>query len=90
MDTISNVLRQDFPAAEVIADERAGDGVRLELADSMFVIRYSQNGPYLTIKYEAKTNEQYQKLKEYLNVLLHRYPEVDWTSKINVNVEALE
>ncbi|KKR07881.1 MAG: Phosphoglucomutase/phosphomannomutase alpha/beta/alpha domain I [Parcubacteria group bacterium GW2011_GWC2_39_14] len=89
MDVISEVLRVDFPQAEVISDERAGDGVRLDMPDSMFVIRYSQNGPYLTIKYEAKTQEQYQTLRKYLDELLHRYPEVDWDSANNVNVEAL-
>jgi len=89
MDVVGAVLRQDFPSAEVVDDERAGDGVRLELPDSMFVIRYSQNGPYLTIKYEAQTEEQYNKLRGYLNELLRRYSEIDWTSKINVNVEAL-
>ncbi|KKQ79622.1 MAG: Phosphoglucomutase/phosphomannomutase alpha/beta/alpha domain II [Parcubacteria group bacterium GW2011_GWC2_38_7] len=89
VNVISEVLRVDFPSAEVISDERAGDGVRLDMPDSMFVIRYSQNGPYLTIKYEANTTEQYQTLKKYLDNLLHRYPEIDWSSKINVNVEAL-
>ncbi|MGH7194586.1 MAG: phosphomannomutase/phosphoglucomutase, partial [Candidatus Saccharimonadales bacterium] len=43
-------LQKLYPKAEVISDERAGDGVRLDLPDAMFVVRYSQNGPYLTIK----------------------------------------
>ena len=87
---IAPILKKDFPQAEVIDDERAGDGLRLELTDSMFVIRYSQNGPYLTVKFEAKTEERYNYLKNYINKLLHSYEEIDWNSKINVNLESLE
>jgi phosphomannomutase/phosphoglucomutase len=91
MDKISQVLLKDWPQAEVINDERAGDGVRLELPDGMFVVRYSQNGPYLTIKFEAKTPAKYDELKGYLNKLLHGYPAIDWTNGtvMTVNAEAL-
>lgn len=85
---ISIKLEKDFPGAEVISDERAGDGVRLELKDSMFVVRYSQNGPYLTVKFESRDEEGYQKIKEYLKKLLRSYKEIDWTSG-TVNAEAL-
>jgi phosphomannomutase/phosphoglucomutase len=85
---LSKVLEKDFPEAEVISDERAGDGVRLQMADSMFVVRYSQNGPYLTIKFEGKTEEKYNQLKLYLKKRLSEYPEVDW-EKGTVNAEAL-
>jgi phosphomannomutase/phosphoglucomutase len=91
VDKLSPILRQDYPDADVIDDEgRAGDGVRLEMTDAMFVLRYSQNGPYLTIKFEAKTPEEYEKLRVYIAELLRRFPEVDWKSKIATNVEALE
>ncbi|RJO62286.1 phosphomannomutase/phosphoglucomutase [candidate division WS5 bacterium] len=86
---ISSVLEKDFPEAEVISDERAGDGVRLNMDDSMFVVRYSQNGPYLTVKFEARTQEKYDSLKDYLNKLLHGYEEIDWEND-TVNAEALE
>lgn len=91
MDKVSKVLLKDYPSAEVINDERAGDGVRLELPDGMFVVRYSQNGPYLTIKFEAQTQAKYDELKSYLNKLLHTYPEIDWTdgTVMTVNAEAL-
>ncbi len=86
---IGPIFRQAFPSASVVDDERAGDGIRLDLPDGMAVIRYSQNGPYLTIKFEAKTSEQYEKLREYMNDLLHTYEEIDWNAKINLNIEAL-
>ena len=87
---IAPVVKEDFSDAQVIDDERAGDGVRIDLPDAMFVIRYSQNGPYLTIKFEAKTAERYDYFKKYISDLLHRYEEIDWDSKINVNLESLE
>ncbi len=89
IEKLSPILKSDYPEAEVIDDERAGDGLRLDLPDSMFVIRYSQNGPYLTIKFEAKAEGRYEKLKKYISGLLHARPEIDWQNKINVNTEAL-
>jgi phosphomannomutase/phosphoglucomutase len=86
---IGIILKNDYPQAEVIEDERAGDGVRLDMEDAMFIIRYSQNGPYLTIKFEAKDKEKYNTLKKYINSLLHQFPEIDWENEIRVNVEAL-
>lgn len=90
MAKISPVFRAKFPEAEVIDDERAGDGVRLDLPEAMAVIRYSQNGPYLTVKFEAKTKEKYEELKKYIGNLLHQYPEIDWDAKINLNLDALD
>lgn len=89
MAKISPLLKRDYPSADVIDDERAGDGIRLDLPDAMVVLRYSQNGPYLTIKFEATTPERYAELRTYLNKLLHVFPEIDWTSKISINIEAL-
>jgi hypothetical protein len=51
-------------------------------------VRYSQNGPYLTIKFEAQAQEKYGELKNYLKEILHRYPEVIWSE--GVNVESME
>jgi len=90
INKISPLLKKDFPTAQIIDDERAGDGIRVDLADSMFVIRYSQNAPYLTIKFEAKTEDQYDYLRSYINKLLHSYEEIDWNSNINLNLELLE
>jgi phosphomannomutase/phosphoglucomutase len=89
IDKLTPVLEKDYPHAEVINDQRAGDGLRLELPDSMFVLRYSQNGPYVTIKFEARTDEEYIMLKHYIADLLSEYPEVEWDAPISTNVEAL-
>lgn len=81
-------LKKDFPKAKIIDDERAGDGVRLDTESAMLVIRYSQNGPYLTIKFEAKKQNEYDKLKKYLKKLLKSYSEIQWEE--GVNVESFE
>lgn len=86
---ISEVLKKDFLKEEIIDDERMGDGARVNFQDSMFVIRYSQNGPYLTIKFEAKTKERYEFLRKYIKNLLLNYKEVGWSSEINVNLDSL-
>jgi len=90
MNDLAIVAKEKFPEAEIISDERAGDGVRVNFEDSMFVIRYSQNGPYITIKFEAKTKERYEFLKKYISDLLHSYYEIDWKSAININIESFE
>ncbi|HEX7964055.1 MAG TPA: phosphomannomutase/phosphoglucomutase [Candidatus Saccharimonadales bacterium] len=87
---LAPILKKDFPTAEVIDDDRAGDGIRLELEDGMFVVRYSQNGPYLTIKFESRTEDGYEKLRVYIADLMHKFPEIDWHNKIATNVEALD
>lgn len=84
IEKISRVLNVDFPNAEVISDERAGDGVRINMEDSMFVIRYSQNGPYITVKFESKNEEGYEKNKKYCKELLEKFSEVDWSFGVNV------
>jgi phosphomannomutase/phosphoglucomutase len=90
MERISPILKNDFPDAKVIDDERAGDGVRLDLDDAMFVVRYSQNGPYITVKFEARTEERYNEIKKYIAGLLRRFDEIDWNHPtIRVNVESL-
>ncbi len=84
MPVIAEKLKNDFPGAQVIDDERAGDGVRLNSPDSMFVVRYSQNGPYLTVKFEASTQEKYDELKKYIYETLKLYPEINWSEGVNL------
>ncbi|MEA2007169.1 MAG: phosphomannomutase/phosphoglucomutase [Patescibacteria group bacterium] len=90
MEKLSPIMKGDYPEAEVIDDERAGDGVRLELNDAMFIVRYSQNGPYITVKFEGKTKQRYDELGKYIRTLLNKFEEVDWNGPIRVNTEELE
>jgi len=72
-------VKKDKPDATIIDDERVGDGVRVETDTSMFVVRYSQNGPYITVKIEAKTEEEYESLRLYLAKLVSGFKDIDWT-----------
>lgn len=90
MGKIAPILKKDFPDAEIIDDERAGDGVRLEMPDRMFIVRYSQNGPYITMKFEAKKQEDYEDLRKYIYSLLKQFKEIDWGADINTNLEYLQ
>lgn len=76
------VAKKDFPEAEVITI----DGIRVDFPDGMFVIRASQNGPYITVKFEAKEEKEYNERKEYIKNLLEKYPENDFTTGANIEV----
>lgn len=61
------------------------DGVRMDTQDEMLIIRASQNGPYLTVKFEGKSKEVYDKLKNQVNEILHKFPEIDFKSGVNTH-----
>ncbi|KKR11537.1 MAG: Phosphomannomutase [Candidatus Woesebacteria bacterium GW2011_GWA1_39_21] len=61
------------------------DGVRADTDTEMVIIRASQNGPYVTIKFEGKTEDQYNQLKSKLKVMLKSHREVDWTYGVNTD-----
>ena len=61
---------------------------RADFADGMMIIRYSQNGPYITVKWDAKTQAKYDERRRWLKKTLDRYPEMVWDE--GVNLEALE
>ena len=59
------------------------DGVRMDTEKEMLIVRASQNGPYLTVKFEGKTQDAYDMLKKQVNEILHKIPEVDFKSGVN-------
>ena len=61
------------------------DGVRADLPGKMIIIRASQNGPYVTIKFEAKTEADYEQIKKDIRAILEKYPEIDWTVGVNTH-----
>jgi len=79
--TLAPVLKSWWPAAEAVEI----DGLRLDTSDQMLVIRASQNGPYITIKFEAKTQARYGQLKLKLKNLLKSHPEIDWSYGVNTD-----
>ncbi len=83
-ETIGDKLKKMYPTGTFLEI----DGVRVDMSASMVIVRASQNGPYLTVKFEAKTTEEYNKLKHEIGALLRRCKDVDFS--YGVNVQALE
>ncbi len=77
---IAGEIKNLYPDAEYVEI----DGVRMDTADEMLIIRASQNGPYITVKFEGRTKEQYDKIKSQISKILHHYPEVDFSSGVNI------
>jgi len=84
---ISGPIKQDLVELLPNGEINEVDGVRIDTADSMVVIRASQNGPYLTAKFESKTQDGYNKLKQEIARIFKKYPEIDWSE--GSNIEAL-
>jgi len=84
-DFVKNVIGKDlkklYPKAEYIEI----DGVRMDTKDLMAIVRASQNGPYITIKYEGKTQQQYDMLKQQLKKILKSHKQIDWSYGVNTD-----
>jgi len=78
---IGGEIKRLYPEADYVEI----DGVRMDTADEMLIIRASQNGPYLTIKFEAQTQEKYEELKTQVGTILHQFEEIDFTSGVNTD-----
>lgn len=83
-EVIGADLKKLYPKAEYLEI----DGVRMDTEETMAIVRASQNGPYITIKYEGKTQEQYDELKNQLRDILKSHKEIDWS--YGVNTDAFE
>ena len=57
----------------------------MDTTDEMMIVRASQNGPYLTIKFEGRTQEKYDQLKNQVGKILHNLTEIDFKSGVNVS-----
>lgn len=80
-EKISKDVKDIFPKADYVDM----DGFRADTKDEMVIIRASQNGPYITIKFEAKTQEKYDELKLKVKEILTKYKEIDWKSGVNIH-----
>lgn len=85
LEKIKKDFKKEFGADRV----NELDGARVDFSDGMMIIRYSQNGPYITIKFEAKDQKTYQERRKYILSVLKKYPnEIDWS--FGVNLESLK
>lgn len=81
---IGDKVKAQYPNAEFTEI----DGIRMDLPGNMFVIRASQNGPYLTAKFEAKTQAKYDELKHFVARILKEVKDIDMSK--GVNTDALD
>jgi len=82
---VKNQIQADFRARWPEAKYIDIDGIRMDLDDRMAIIRASQNGPYVTLKFEGKTQEIYDEMKQTMREILKSHPEVDWTTGVNTH-----
>ena len=82
---IDTVLRKEFQQKWPNAKYVDIDGIRMDTKDEMAIVRASQNGPYITVKFEGKTQEQYNAVKEALREILKRHSEIDWSKGVNIH-----
>ncbi len=78
-DHIGAEIKKLYPTATYVEI----DGVRMDTEKEMMIVRASQNGPYLTVKFEGKTQEAYDVLKKQVNTILHQFPDIDFASGVN-------
>jgi len=83
-DKIKTNFKEVWPNAKFSEIE----GIRMDNNEAMCIVRASQNGPYITIKYEGKTQEIYDQIKIQIRSILKKYPEIDWSK--GVNTDALD
>ena len=84
-------LGYQYYDAEITDDTKipGDDGTRADFKDGMIVFRYSQNGPYITVKFEAKDEATFEARKKYVRDMLKSYPEMIWEDELCVNLDSL-
>lgn len=83
-EKIGGEIKKLYPAAKYVEI----DGVRMDTEKEMLIVRASQNGPYLTVKFEGRTLDAYDVLKKQVSEILHKISDVDFSH--GVNTKALE
>lgn len=78
---IGGEIKKLYPNARYIEI----DGVRMDTDDEMLIVRASQNGPYLTVKFEAKTQDNYDLLKKQASEILHKFKDIDFQNGVNTD-----
>jgi phosphomannomutase/phosphoglucomutase len=84
VENIKNEAIEKFPNEKI----NVIDGIRVDFKDGMFIIRFSQNGPYLSPKFEANSPERYEEIRLIVLNLLKKQTDIDWSQ--GVNLESLE
>jgi phosphomannomutase/phosphoglucomutase len=85
MKFIDTVLRKEMMTQWPTGKVTDIDGIRIDTDEIMAIVRASQNGPYITVKFEGKTNEQYEETKAALKQILSRHEEIKWDEGVNTH-----
>ena len=78
-EKIGGEIKKLYPNAKYVEI----DGVRMDTENEMLIVRASQNGPYLTVKFEGKTVEVYDMLKKQVSEILRKFSEIDFSTGVN-------
>lgn len=82
-DLVEKQVRHDMVTAWPEAVLTELDGIRLDGKEYMVVVRASQNGPYITVRFEAETEKLYNEIRAKLKQLLIRHGDINWDDNIN-------
>lgn len=85
-DVVSQIIGGEMKKLYPTAAYVEIDGVRMDTEKEMLIVRASQNGPYLTVKFEGKTQEAYDLLKTQVAAILHNVSDVDFSTGVNTKV----
>ncbi|OQY68509.1 hypothetical protein B6D29_00730 [Microgenomates bacterium UTCPR1] len=80
-EKIGGEIRKLYPKAKYTTI----DGIRMDTTEDMLIFRASQNGPYLTVKFEGKSQKTYDKLKKNVSKILHKFKEIDFKTGVNTD-----
>lgn len=79
-EELASKVKENHPTAQFTEI----DGIRMDTDTEMLIIRASQNGPYLTVKFESKTQDGYDTLREEVSAILHNHPAITFDDGVNI------
>ena len=82
---IDNEIKNDFKTIWSTAKFTEIEGIRMDTDNSMAIVRASQNGPYITVKFEGKTQEIFDTVKVQVREILKKYSQIDWSKGVNTH-----
>jgi len=84
-DLVSGPIKQDLLASWPNASVSEMDGVRIDTPDTMVIVRASQNGPYITARFECRNDAAYDIVKTRVRDIFHRNAAISWENGVNVD-----
>jgi phosphomannomutase/phosphoglucomutase len=82
---VNGPIRQDIISSWPGAVVTDSDGIRIDTPDTTVIIRASQNGPYLTTRFESRDQNMYDLVKGRVRDILKRRAEVNIDHGVNTS-----